>query len=63
MLKFSIVFEFMLSTNFDWKSESLKVWNLKVWKSESLKSEMLSDSKNYFFSSFFLDQAHNIFSS
>ena len=34
----------MLSTNFDWKSESLK-----VWKSESLKSEMLSDSKNFFF--------------
>ena len=43
----------MLSTNFDWKSESLKVWkseSRKVWK-----SEMLSDSKN-FFSSFFLDQ-------
>ena len=56
MLKFSIVFEFLLSTNFDWKSESLKLLeSLKVGKCS--KSEMLSDSKNFFFeSSFFLDQ-------
>ena len=40
----------MLSTNFDWKSESLKVGNLK---SESRKCCPI---RKIFFSSFFLDQ-------
>ena len=56
----------MLSTNFDWKSESRKVWNVvwksekkvKIWKVESLKcaTRKCCPIRKFFFSSFFLDQ-------